>query len=186
MRRALVVLAMSCGGSIAPVDTFNDPPIAAKPIPDGGPPSDSFAWQALELEIDNPKQVYSACAGGKTYVRPAQSYNVWVGVELCGSTRYKIYLSFSQTGPYHEIADLAGHGQDHCELVNPRFTIANEDQITSGQCKTCDLDGSTGNNARGRGESAFLRSRYGELFTYAVWPNNAYTAAWYECGVSIP
>jgi hypothetical protein len=33
-----------------------------------------------------------------------------------------------------------GHGQDHCELVNPAFTIPNED-ITSGGCTSCSVGG---------------------------------------------
>jgi hypothetical protein len=36
-----------------------------------------------------------------------------------------------------QATDLAGHGQDHCELIQPGFQLPNEDDITSGGCLAC-------------------------------------------------
>lgn len=98
--------------------------------------------------------------------------------------RYKIYLGESLNSTFHEIGDFAGHGRDHCELVNPKFTIPNEDDITSGGCKDCEVK-------MGPWESrgsvpVYTRGRYGEPFKLQTWPkNNLYTSIWYECGVAI-
>lgn len=219
MRRAFVfVVLAACGGKIAPVDTFDDPPIVgtaptpgtakplptttppgtgkplplptpkptstAKPPPDPSdpPPNDSFRWQAFSFQTE--KDAYSKCVGGKKYVRPSQKYGVWVGVELCTPSMYKIYLGYSRKDVFYEVADNAGNGQDHCELVNPKFTIPNEDDITSA-CKTCDIDNST-YSAADSGRYVFERGFFGGPFRFELWSSNSYTAAWYECGVAIP
>jgi hypothetical protein len=107
-----------------------------------------------------------------------------VGVILCSDTRYKILLSTSRDEVFYPIGDYAGHGQDHCELVNPDFTIPNEDDITSGGCDSC----ATGNLVNPAGATGWSRASFGDAFQFeAVWPEfNLYTSSWYECGVSIP
>jgi hypothetical protein len=52
---------------------------------------------------------------------------------------YKLHLSATRDGSVLEIADDAGYGQDHCELVNPAFTIPDEDDIQSGGSTDCSL-----------------------------------------------
>lgn len=166
MRRALVVLALpvACGGSIAPVDTFNDPPIDSK----------ADAWQRLDFATET--KPYSECAGGARYVRPVASYDLWVGVELCSASRYKIFLARARLGPYAELASLQGRGEDACELVNPKLTSADDRQVATGSLV----------DASKIGKSAFVRSRFGEAFSYERWPADAVTATWYECGVALP
>ena len=58
------------------------------------------------------------------------------------------------------IADYAGHGQDHCELVNPVSTLPNEDDITSSGCASC----STGPLFDFIGVPVYVRAVIGEPF----------------------
>ncbi|PTL75159.1 hypothetical protein DAT35_56195 [Vitiosangium sp. GDMCC 1.1324] len=121
------------------------------------------------------------CSGDR-YVRYVPKYNKWVGAELCESNRYKLYMSSSETGTYYEIADYAGHGQDHCELVNSQFTLPNEDDITSGGCTTCAL----GNLLDPIGVPVYARGYFGEAFnlvTSVDWGD--LTTDSYRCGISI-
>lgn len=97
-------------------------------------------------------------------------------------TKYKLYMSSSEKGTYYQIADYSGHGQDHCELVNPTFSLSNDDDITSGGCLTCAL----GNLVDVQNEQVFVRSRLGEAFssvTSRFWAD--LTTSWYSCGVPI-
>jgi hypothetical protein len=92
-------------------------------------------------------------------------------------------MSGTRTGPFLEIADFAGHGQDHCELVNPAFKIPNEDDITSGGCTTC----SVGPLVDLIGVPVYARSRFGEPFQRVqsrYWADLSTT--FYSCGISIP
>jgi hypothetical protein len=111
-------------------------------------------------------------------------YAKWVGVELCSATQYKIYLGETKEGTFHEIGDFAGDGQDHCELVNPGFTIPNEDDITSGGCTSCASNMTWDNPGP---VPVYSRLRFGDPFLLGTWPEyNLYTSRWYRCGVSIP
>lgn len=125
----------------------------------------------------------SACSGS-SFVRWLPSYQKWVAVILCTPDRYKIFMGEDAAGPFHSIGDFAGNGQDHCELVNPAFTIPNEDDITSGGCTTCAL----GPFINPVGSRGYSRARFGDPFTYEpVWPMfNLYTPTWYQCGVNLP
>jgi hypothetical protein len=85
-----------------------------------------------------------------------------VGLVSCGGTELRVYLSAAESGPYLPALDVAGHGQDHCQLVDPTFTIPNEDDITSGGCATC----ATSTNLPLEGVPGWYRAFYGEPFTY--------------------
>jgi len=125
-----------------------------------------------------------------------EAYKMWVGAELCTASSYKLYLGASKGGVFYPISDGGGHGQDHCELVNPTFTLPNDDDITSGTCKDCSVDPYplwTWPGAKGN----YTRSHTDEPFTFeASWlrwevPNGQpmtphMTSRVYECGVSIP
>ena len=125
------------------------------------------------------------CAGDR-YVRFLPAYNLWVGAILCSPSQYKLFLSPAKDGTYYQIGDYAGNGQDHCEIVNPSFTIPNEDDITSGGCATCAVgplifsDPSLG--------PVYSRALFGDCFLFEpMWPQfNLYSVEWYECGVDIP
>jgi hypothetical protein len=85
---------------------------------------DTF-WSADEMNCD-----------GASYRRFDARYGLWVGLVSCGSG-YRFFLSETADGPYLPAADGGGHGQDLCELVDPTFSIPNEDDITSGGCTDC-------------------------------------------------
>ena len=109
---------------------------------------------------------------------------MWVGAILCGSgSRYKLYMSDRPDQPFLQIADYAGHGQDHCELVNPAFSIPNEDDITSGGCADC----AVGNVVDVIGVPVYARAKFGESFERVIsreWAD--LTTPTYACGIAIP
>jgi hypothetical protein len=136
-------------------------------------------WKKSDFKTYSP----AACTGDR-FVRFDASYDLYVGAILCGDPkRYKLYLSDSLEGQFLEISDYAGHGQDHCELVNPDFTIPVEDDITSGGCTECSVDQLIDIN----GIPTYARARFGDPFhrvTARFWAD--LTTAAYSCGVAIP
>jgi len=128
-------------------------------------------------------QTTPLCTGAR-FVRYDAHYNVWVGAILCGApNRYKLYMSAARDQNFLEIADYAGHGQDHCELVNPAFTIPNEDDITSGGCADC----AVGPLVDVIGVPVYARARFGDPFQRVrsrYWAD--LTTTYYSCGVAIP
>jgi hypothetical protein len=167
-----------------PIDAEpNDAEPADTESPDLGPPdtgTSSITWSPTTFSSTTGE---SACSGS-SFVRWLPSYQKWVAVILCTPDRYKIFLGEDSAGPFYSMGDYAGNGQDHCELVNPAFTIPNEDDITSGGCTTCAL----GPYVNPVGSRGYSRARFGDPFTYeAVWPMfNLYTPTWYQCGVNLP
>lgn len=138
------------------------------------------SWSERSFTIGGTKS--SLCTGTK-YVGYSEKYDAWVGAQLCGSNdQYKLYMSSSKTGTYYQIADYGGHGQDHCELVNPNFTISNGDNINSGSCSDCAVGSLTDPN----GETVFARSSFGEAFekvTSRDWGD--LSTEYYQCSVDI-
>lgn len=143
---------------------------------DGG---EDKGWEQYDFETLSP----AACSGAR-YVRRDEKYNAWVGAILCGpGNRYKLYMSPTRTEKFLEIADFAGHGQDHCELVNPAFKIPDEDDITSGGCATC----AVGDIVDVDGIRVFARAHFGEPFQRVLATDWAdLTTTFYSCGVAIP
>jgi hypothetical protein len=148
-------------------------------------------WKAHAFKADS---TTSACAGGERFVRFDSKYQKWVGAELCSSTSYKLYLGESLVGEFAPIADSSGHGQDHCELVNPTFSLPNDDDATSGGCPTCQAQAFEPWSWPGA-KQVYVRSRTGEAFELESWlrwesphgPISPHiTAGRYSCGVSIP
>ncbi|XP_048659399.1 target of Nesh-SH3 isoform X35 [Marmota marmota marmota] len=114
---------------------------------------------------------YSECKG-KQYVKRTW-YKKFVGVQLCNSLRYKIYLSDSLTGKFYNIGDQRGHGEDHCQFVDSFLDGRTGQQLTSDQLPT---------------KEGYFRAvrqepvQFGEIgghtqITYVQW---------YECGTTIP
>eukprot|EP00105_Crassostrea_gigas_P046142 XP_019930290.1 PREDICTED: uncharacterized protein LOC105346740 [Crassostrea gigas] len=62
---------------------------------------------------------WNGCTGGKRYVMKTKYTSApIVGVELCNSTRYQIFLGGNLTDKFLNIGDGEGTaGADHCELV---------------------------------------------------------------------
>lgn len=141
--------------------------------------SDDSAWQPSNFTT-----LAAPLCDGPRYVKFDAAYQLWVGAIQCGAPqRYKLYLSDAADQPFLQVADYAGHGQDHCELVNPAFTIPDEDDITSGGCTQCSI----GNLVDVQDEPVYVRAVFGEPFkrvTSVAWAD--LTTTFYACGVSIP
>jgi hypothetical protein len=144
----------------------------------GGTGGDAWESHSFDAAESN-----TPCAGER-YVKYLPTYSKWVGVVLCTPNRYKIFLGESKEGTFYETGDDNGHGQDQCELVNPEFTISNDDDIKSGGCSACDISNDFAPPLVGKG---YTRSGFGEQFAFETPVSaGAYTSTWYECGVAIP
>jgi hypothetical protein len=136
-------------------------------------------WERATFTTNDP----ALCTGAR-YVRHDDRYGLWVGAIQCGdANHYKLYMSDARDRSFLQIADYAGDGQDHCELVNPAFTIPDEDDITSGGCTAC----SVGNLIDVIDVPVYARARFGEPFqrvTSVFWAD--LTTTMYACGVAIP
>ncbi len=154
-----------------------------EPVDAGPPPQDPDTGPPLSACDER-------CTGQSFVIDQTAKYGLWVKVVLCSHTRYDLFLGPSAQGPFSKIGDLTNGGQDHCELVNPAFTLGNEADIKSGSCPTCDL----GHGGRARlhpadfGTTLYYRALIGDPFKYTTDITtdayNADTACWYECGVS--
>ncbi len=146
------------------------------------PPPPPAAWEASGFAAP---EATSGCHGAR-YVRYNERYSKWIGAVLCSPTAYKLYASEAKSGPFYPIADTAGHGQDHCELVSATFSLPNEDDVTSGACPSCSV--TMAGWERPGAVPVYVRARFGEPLTLLpVWPEyNHYTSSSYSCGVSVP
>ncbi|KAM9835977.1 ABI family, member 3 (NESH) binding protein b [Aulostomus maculatus] len=124
-------------------------------------------WTQFPFTTDS----FSDCHG-KQFVKRTW-YRKYVGVQLCNSLRYKIYLSDSLNGPFYNIGDQTGFGEDHCQFVDSF------------------LDGRTGHQLRAdqlpsrHGYYRALRQepvRFGEIGGRS----HVSYVSWYECGTPIP
>ncbi|TDG96013.1 hypothetical protein EPR50_G00235030 [Perca flavescens] len=142
-----------------------------------GPPSEPVTfntesgkdaiWTKFPFKTDS----YSDCHG-QQYVKRTW-YRKFVGVQLCNSLRYKIYLSDSLNGNFYNIGDQTGFGEDHCQFVDSF------------------LDGRTGRQLRADhlpSRPGFYRAVRQEPvhFGQIGGPSHVSYVAWYECGTPIP
>ncbi|XP_008590827.1 PREDICTED: target of Nesh-SH3-like [Galeopterus variegatus] len=114
---------------------------------------------------------YSECKG-KQYVKRTW-YKKFVGVQLCNSLRYKIYLSDSLTGKFYNIGDQRGHGEDHCQFVDSFLDGRTGQQLTSDQLPT---------------KEGYFRAVRQEPVQFGVIGGHTQInyVQWYECGTTIP
>lgn len=124
-------------------------------------------WTQFPFKSDG----YSEC-NGKQYVKRTW-YRKFVGIQLCNSLRYKIYLSDSLTGKFYNIGDQTGHGEDHCQFVDSF------------------LDGRTGTQFRADQlppKTGYYRAMRQEPVSFGEIGGNSHInyVAWYECGTPIP
>ncbi len=170
------------GGGVRP---FVPPASGASGRAPGGRPRDGgscefggFAWQARPFALYPDEQT---CLGDQ-WVRHDESLGLWVGLTTCADDETRVYLAASPEGPFAAAADTAGHGQDQCELVNADFTLADEDDITSGGCSEC----STGPNLPLEGLPAYARGYLGEPFAFvASTPEWSHQVSRLRCGVAL-
>ncbi|XP_011487639.1 target of Nesh-SH3 isoform X8 [Oryzias latipes] len=124
-------------------------------------------WTQFPFKADE----YSEC-NGKQFVKRTW-YRKFVGIQLCNSLRYKIYLSDSLMGKFYNIGDQTGFGEDHCQFVDSFL-----DGKTGTQMLADQLPSRTGFFRALRQEPV----NFGEIggksrVTYV---------GWYECGTPIP
>ncbi|XP_076119339.1 target of Nesh-SH3-like [Alosa pseudoharengus] len=124
-------------------------------------------WSTFPFKLD----MSSEC-NGPQYIKRTW-YRKFVGIQLCNSLRYKIYLSDSLRGPFYHIGDQSGHGEDHCQFVDSF------------------LDGRTGSSTpfnKLPETEGFYRAMRQEPVEFGTIGGNSHInyVSWYECGVAIP
>ncbi|XP_048833976.1 target of Nesh-SH3-like isoform X2 [Brienomyrus brachyistius] len=126
---------------------------------------------AIWTEYSFRPDIYSEC-NGKQYVKRTW-YRKFVGIQLCNSLRYKIYLGDTLSGKFYNIGDQTGHGEDHCQFVDSY------------------LDGRTGSHLYADQlpvRSGFFRAMRQQPVSFGTIGGNSRIpyVAWYECGIPIP
>ncbi|XP_011604607.1 ABI family, member 3 (NESH) binding protein b isoform X7 [Takifugu rubripes] len=124
-------------------------------------------WTQFPFTTDS----HSDCHG-KQYVKRTW-YRKFVGVQLCNSLRYKIYLSDTLNGKFYNIGDQSGFGEDHCQFVDSF------------------LDGRTGRHLRADllpSRLGFYRALRQEPVHFGQIGGHSHVSyvSWYECGIPIP
>ncbi|NWW66466.1 TARSH protein, partial [Ifrita kowaldi] len=149
----VVTFSTESGENINPQPLFSSPAVGKDAI-----------WTEIPFNSDT----YSECKG-KQYVKRTW-YKKFVGVQLCNSLRYKIYLSDSLTGKFYNIGDQRGHGEDHCQFVDSF------------------LDGRTGQQEDLPVKDGFFRAVRQEPVKFGKIGGETQInyVRWYECGTSIP
>ncbi|XP_019750068.1 target of Nesh-SH3 isoform X3 [Hippocampus comes] len=124
-------------------------------------------WTQFPFKTD----AYSEC-NGKQYVKRTW-YRKFVGIQLCNSLRYKIYLSDSLNGKFYNIGDQSGYGEDHCQFVDSFL-----DGLTGTQLFADQLPSRPGYFRALRQEPVSFGEIGGKSHVTYV--------GWYECGTPIP
>ncbi|KAJ8350769.1 hypothetical protein SKAU_G00258990 [Synaphobranchus kaupii] len=124
-------------------------------------------WSQFSFEPDG----FSEC-NGRQYVKRTW-YRKFVGIQLCNSLRYKIYLSDTLRGTFYHIGDQTGYGEDHCQFVDSF------------------LDGRTGNHLLSQqlpSRPGFYRAMRQEPVSFGEIGGHTHITyvPWYECGTPIP
>ncbi|XP_026360937.3 fibronectin type III domain-containing protein 1 isoform X1 [Ursus arctos] len=153
-------------GPISPSVSFvteSDNPLLVVRPPGGEP-----IWIPFTFKHD---PSYTDCHG-RQYVKRTW-YRKFVGVVLCNSLRYKIYLSDNLKDTFYSIGDSWGRGEDHCQFVDSHL-----DGRTGPQSYVEALPTIQGYFRQYRQEPvSFGNIGFGTPYYYV---------GWYECGVSIP
>ncbi|XP_073520777.1 target of Nesh-SH3 isoform X36 [Phyllobates terribilis] len=124
-------------------------------------------WTEIKFKAD----YYSDCKG-KQYVKRTW-YKKFVGIQLCNSLRYKIYLSDTLSGTFYNVGDQSGFGEDHCQFVDSFLEGRTGEQLQSYQL------------AAKKGFYRSVRQQPVEFGEIGGQTHISYVH-WYECGISIP
>ncbi|GLD51966.1 target of Nesh-SH3-like protein, partial [Lates japonicus] len=124
-------------------------------------------WTQFPFKSD----AYSECSG-KQYVKRTW-YRKFVGIQLCNSLRYKIYLSDSLNGKFYNIGDQTGHGEDHCQFVDSFLDGRTGTQMFADQLPS---------------RPGFYRAMRQEPVSFGEIGGKSHVTyvGWYECGTPIP
>ncbi|KAK7882394.1 hypothetical protein WMY93_028568 [Mugilogobius chulae] len=124
-------------------------------------------WSQYPFKAD----AYSEC-NGKQYVKRTW-YRKFVGIQLCNSLRYKIYLSDSLNGKFYNIGDQTGFGEDHCQFVDSFLDGRTGTQLFADQLPS---------------RQGFFRALRQEPVHFGEIGGKSHVTyvGWYECGTPIP
>ncbi|XP_040004357.1 target of Nesh-SH3 isoform X13 [Xiphias gladius] len=124
-------------------------------------------WTQFPFKAD----AHSEC-NGKQYVKRTW-YRKFVGIQLCNSLRYKIYLSDSLNGKFYNIGDQTGHGEDHCQFVDSFLDGRTGTQMLADQLPS---------------RPGFYRAMRQEPVNFGEIGGKSHVTyvGWYECGTPIP
>ncbi|XP_057709149.1 target of Nesh-SH3 isoform X7 [Corythoichthys intestinalis] len=124
-------------------------------------------WTQFPFKTDS----YSEC-NGKQYVKRTW-YRKFVGIQLCNSLRYKIYLSDSLNGKFYNIGDQSGYGEDHCQFVDSFLDGRTGAQVFADQLPS---------------RPGYFRALRQEPVSFGEIGGKSHVTyvGWYECGTPIP
>ncbi|XP_029980565.1 target of Nesh-SH3 isoform X6 [Sphaeramia orbicularis] len=124
-------------------------------------------WTQFPFKAD----AYSEC-NGKQFVKRTW-YRKFVGIQLCNSLRYKIYLSDTLNGKFYNIGDQTGHGEDHCQFVDSFLDGRTGTQMFADQLPS---------------RSGYFRALRQEPVHFGEIGGKSHITyvGWYECGTPIP
>uniref|UniRef100_A0A671STS7 ABI family, member 3 (NESH) binding protein a n=1 Tax=Sinocyclocheilus anshuiensis TaxID=1608454 RepID=A0A671STS7_9TELE len=124
-------------------------------------------WSSFPFKSDS----YSEC-NGQQFIKRTW-YRKFVGIQLCNSLRYKIYLSDSLKGKFYSIGDQTGYGEDHCQFVDSFLDGRTGDLLPPDQLPP---------------RKGFYRAMRQEPVKFGDIGGNSMInyVAWYECGIPIP
>ncbi|KAM6906035.1 fibronectin type III domain-containing protein 1 isoform 2-T2 [Lycodopsis pacificus] len=143
--------------------TESDDPLLIERPPGGEP-----IWIPFTFKYNS---AHSSCKGSQ-YVKRTW-YRKFVGVVLCNSLRYKIFMGESLREPFYSIGDTFGHGDDHCQFVD-----SYRDGRTGPEYLSNHLPSAQG----------FYRAYRQQPVSFGVIGRRTPHpfVGWYECGVPIP
>lgn len=143
--------------------TESDDPLLIERPPGGEP-----IWIPFTFKYNS---AHSSCKGSQFVKRTW--YRKFVGVVLCNSLRYKIFMGDGLREPFYSIGDTLGQGEDHCQFV---------DSYRDGRTGPAYMS-NTLPSAQG-----YYRAYRQEPVTFGVIGRrtNHPFVGWYECGVPIP
>ncbi|KAM4561126.1 target of Nesh-SH3 isoform 2-T2 [Fundulus diaphanus] len=124
-------------------------------------------WTQFPFKAD----AYSEC-NGKQFIKRTW-YRKFVGIQLCNSLRYKIYLSDSLNGKFYNIGDQTGFGEDHCQFVDSFLDGRTGSQMLADQLPS---------------RQGFFRALRQEPVSFGEIGGKSHVTyvGWYECGTPIP
>ncbi|TKS66870.1 Target of [Collichthys lucidus] len=142
-----------------------------KPRPDPRVSEHVSGKDAIWTQFPFKSDAYSEC-NGKQYVKRTW-YRKFVGIQLCNSLRYKIYLSDSLNGKFYNIGDQTGHGEDHCQFVDSFLDGRTGSQMFADQLPS---------------RPGFYRAVRQEPVSFGEIGGKSHVTyvGWYECGTPIP
>lgn len=143
--------------------TESDDPLLIERPPGGEP-----IWIPFTFKYNS---AHSSCKGSQ-YVKRTW-YRKFVGVVLCNSLRYKIFMGDGLREPFYSIGDTFGQGEDHCQFVDSY------------------RDGRTGpaylSNYLPSAQGFYRAYRQEPVSFGVIGRRTAHPfVGWYECGVPIP